>query len=328
MNTTPERFTLHHRLPEHHFTDALHTDVLKGLTATPKTLPPKWFYDARGSRLFETITTLPEYYPTRAEREILARQAGEVARRTRARTLVELGSGSSAKTRLLLDALTAEGTLEEYAPLDVSRDALEEAGAALCRAYPDLRVTATVTDLDAGPALPRAASGPRLVAFLGSTIGNLDRAQRAAFHAGLRAEMAPGDALLLGADLVKDPETLRRAYDDALGVTADFNLNVLRVLNRELEADFDLSAFAHRAVWDARDERVEMRLRSRRPQTVKLPALDLAVDFARDEDLRTEISVKFRRSGLTAELEGAGFAVRAWWTDHRDRFALLLAEPV
>jgi dimethylhistidine N-methyltransferase len=305
---------------------ALARDVRRGLTRLPRRLPPKYFYDAAGSALFERITRLPEYYPTRAEQEILERRAPEIAQLTRAATLIELGSGSSRKTRLLLDALTAGGTLRRYAPLDVSAAALEEAGRAICRDYPDLRVTATVADFEGGLALSDEP-GPRLLAFLGSTIGNFDQSQRAAFYRMLALELTSDDVLLLGADLVKEPEVLVRAYDDAAGVTAEFDKNVLHVLNRELGADFDPDAYDHVAVWNAEQERIEMHLRARRAQTVKIPDLDLSVDFAEGEDLRTELSCKFRRESLTAELKAGGFTVRHWWTDAARRFALLLVVP-
>jgi L-histidine N-alpha-methyltransferase len=321
-------FELIRRLPEGYFADALHTDALKGLTGRPKTLPPKWFYDARGSELFEDITRLPEYYPSRAEHEILSERRDVIARATGARTLVELGSGSSRKTRLLLDALIEHGSLEGYAALDVSADALREAGEALCAQYPQLPVTALVTDLETDTAWPAATSGPRLVAFLGGTLGNLDSAARPALYSAVRRQLEPGDALLLGADLVKDPGTLVRAYDDAQGVTAEFNKNVLRVLNRELGAAFDPDAFDHVALWNAEDERVEMRLRSRRAQTVALPDLGASAEFEEGEEVLTEIAVKFRREPLIEELARGGLGVRHWWTDSEGRFALLLAEPV
>ncbi|MEE1930344.1 L-histidine N(alpha)-methyltransferase [Streptomyces sp. TRM 70351] len=324
-STASDRFTLTRRLPADHLADALRADVLKGLTGRPKTLPPKWFYDGRGSELFEEITRLPEYYPTRAEHEILQRRSGEIAAASGARTLAELGSGSSRKTRLLLDAFTALGTLTCYAPLDVSEDALAEAGRALTADYPGLTVTAAVTDYEVDLTLPGGA--PRLVAFLGGTLGNLDAAGRRAFYAALRPQLRPGDALLLGVDLVKEPDVLVPAYDDARGVTAEFNKNVLRVLNRGLDARFDPDAFDHRALWNAAEERIEMRLRSRFAQTVPVSALDLTVEFERGEELRTEISVKFRREPLTAELAHGGFATRHWWTDEGGRFAVLMAEP-
>ncbi|MEV4613039.1 L-histidine N(alpha)-methyltransferase [Kitasatospora sp. NPDC049258] len=320
------RFTLDHRLPQDHLATTLRADVLHGLSAAPRTLPSKWFYDAHGSELFERITRLPEYYPTRAEQEILARRAPEIATLTGARTLVELGSGSSRKTRLLLDALTAAGTLRRYAPLDVSDCALIEAGEALCRDYPDLRVAATVTDFEQELAVGDGP-GPRLLAFLGSTIGNLDPAERRSFYAALRQALGPDDALLLGVDLVKDAGTLVRAYDDGQGVTAAFNKNVLTVLNRELDADFDHAAFDHVAVWNGAEERIEMHLRSRSAQTVKIPAVDLVLHLGAGESLRTEISGKFRREALTAELATGGLTVGHWWTDRDARFALLLAVP-
>ncbi|MGY5048898.1 L-histidine N(alpha)-methyltransferase [Streptomyces sp. 900105755] len=314
-------FLVTRTLPEDATDAALRADVLTGLTATPKTLPPKWFYDARGSELFERITELPEYYPTRAEREILLARSGEIAAASGARTLVELGSGSSEKTRLLIDALTG---LEVYVPVDVSESALTQAGEALVAERPGLSVHALIADFTGRLELPETP-GPRLLVFLGGTIGNLLPAERAEFLASLRRRLAPGDALLLGTDLVKDEGVLVRAYDDAAGVTAEFNKNVLAVVDRELGADFDPEAFDHVALWDADNEWIEMRLRSRVAQTVKVPALDLAVDFAAGEELRTEVSAKFRRPGVTAELAGAGLELTHWWTDTQGRFALSLS---
>ncbi|MEU2267038.1 L-histidine N(alpha)-methyltransferase [Streptomyces olindensis] len=314
-------FRLTRTLPEDATEAALRADVHRGLTHTPKTLPPKWFYDAHGSELFERITELPEYYPTRAEREILVARSGEIAAATGARTLVELGSGSSEKTRHLLDALTG---LHTYVPVDVSGSALTQAGQALAAERPGLDVHALIADFTAELTLPDTP-GPRLVAFLGGTIGNLLPAERAAFLASVRALLAPGDALLLGTDLVKDEEVLVRAYDDAAGVTAAFNKNVLTVINRELGADFEPGAFDHVALWDAEHEWIEMRLRSRTAQTVKVPALDLAVDFAAGEELRTEVSAKFRQEGVRAELFAAGLDLAHWWTDGAGRFALSLS---
>ncbi|MEU0742117.1 L-histidine N(alpha)-methyltransferase [Streptomyces sp. NPDC006134] len=314
-------FRLSRMLPEDATGAALRADVLEGLTGTPKTLPPKWFYDARGSELFERITELPEYYPTRAEREILAARAGKIAAAAGARTLVELGSGSSEKTRYLLGALTG---LRVYVPVDVSESALTGAGRALAAERPELEVHALLADFTAGLTLPDTP-GPRLVAFLGGTIGNLLPAERAAFLASVRALLSPGDALLLGTDLVKDEGVLVRAYDDAAGVTAAFDKNVLAVVNRELGADFDPAAFDHVALWDAEREWIEMRLRSRTAQTVKVPALDLAVDFAAGEELRTEVSAKFREEGVRGELATAGLELTHWWTDGGGRFALSLS---
>ncbi|MFG2883606.1 L-histidine N(alpha)-methyltransferase [Streptomyces sp. NPDC048297] len=308
-------------LPEDATDAALRADVRDGLTAQPKWLPPKWFYDARGSELFEQITELPEYYPTRAEREILIARSGEIAAASGARTLVELGSGSSEKTRHLIDALTS---LEAYVPVDVSESALVQAGQALIGERPGLDVHALIADFTAPLALP-VTPGPRLVAFLGGTIGNLLPAERAEFLTSVRSLLTPGDGLLLGTDLVKDERVLVRAYDDAAGVTAAFDKNVLAVVNRELGADFDLAAFDHVALWDERREWIEMRLRSRTAQTVKVPALDLAVDFAAGEDLRTEVSAKFRREGVSTELAKADLELTRWWTDSEGRFALSLS---
>ncbi|MBJ7902969.1 L-histidine N(alpha)-methyltransferase [Streptomyces sp. DSM 110735] len=308
-------------LPEDATGAALRADVVDGLTRTPKSLPPKWFYDTRGSELFELITDLPEYYPTRAEREILRDRSGEIAAASSARTLVELGSGSSEKTRHLIDALTS---LEAYVPVDVSESALLGAGQALAVERPDLAVHALIADFTAPLELPDTP-GPRLVAFLGGTIGNLLPEERAEFLSAVRGLLAPGDALLLGTDLVKDERVLRLAYDDVAGITAAFNKNVLSVLDRELGADFDLDAFDHVAVWDARHEWIEMRLRSRTAQTVKLPGVNMVVDFAAGEDLRTEVSAKFRPEGVTAELAAAGLELTHWWTDAKERFALSLS---
>ncbi|MFF1299993.1 MULTISPECIES: L-histidine N(alpha)-methyltransferase [unclassified Streptomyces] len=314
-------FLLTRTLPEDATEAALRADVLRGLTRTPKTLPPKWFYDAHGSELFDRITELPEYYPTRAEREILVARAAEIAAASGARTLVELGSGSSEKTRYVIDALS---DLHTYVPVDVSESALTQAGHALIAERPGLDVHALIADFTAELALPRTP-GPRLVAFLGGTIGNLLPAERAEFFTSVRALLSPGDALLLGTDLVKDENTLVRAYDDAAGVTAAFNKNVLTVVDRELGADFDPGAFDHVALWDAENEWIEMRLRSRTAQTVKIPALDLAIDFAAGEELHTEVSAKFRKEGVRAELSAAGLELAHWWTDEQGRFALSLS---
>ncbi len=301
---------------------ALEADVREGLTASPKTLPPKWFYDARGSQLFDAITRLPEYYPTRTERALLHQHAGEAAALTGADTLVELGSGTSEKTRLLLDALRETGNLRRFVPFDVDESILVQAGEAVLAEYPELAVHALVGDFEHHlPLLP--SGGERLFAFLGGTIGNLLPPQRAEFLQTLSAGMTPGEALLLGTDLVKDPERLVRAYDDAAGVTAEFNRNVLHVLARELGAEVDPDAFAHVAVWDAEQEWIEMRLRAVRPQLVRV--LDLQIAFAEGEDLRTEISAKFRRSRVEQELGAAGLQLSHWWTDAGGDYALSLA---
>jgi L-histidine N-alpha-methyltransferase len=327
--------TIEHRLPADYRAASLRADALAGLTATPKSLPPKWFYDAQGSALFEKITELPEYYPTRAERAILRSAAPRIAALTGAGTLVELGSGSSEKTRLLLSALRDAGTLRGYVPVDVSESALTAAGDALAADYPGLAVHAVVADFDKYLGVPSGNSngngqlegGPRLVAFLGSTIGNMVPAERAAFLRRVRSLLRPGDAFLLGTDLVKDPAVLVAAYDDSAGVTAAFNKNVLAVLNAELGADFDLDAFDHVAVWDAEREWIEMRLRSTATQSVLVSDLGLTVRFAAGEQMRTEVSAKFREAGVRAELEAAGLAMRTWWTDPDGQFGLSLSVP-
>lgn len=304
----------------------LRADALTGLTREPKELSPKWFYDETGCELFEEITKLPEYYPTRREREILYSEAATIARLTRADTLVELGSGSSEKTLLLLDALWRAGTLRRYAPLDVSESWLRGLAASVADRYPGIEIHGVVGDFERHlSALPR---GERvLVAFLGGTIGNLRPERRRSFLRALRRLLRPGDALLLGADLVKPIGRLEAAYDDEAGVTAAFNLNILNVLNRELDGDFDAARFRHVARFDREHEWVEMLLRSRVDQRVTLRALDLEVPFAEGEELRTEISSKFRPEGIEAELAAAGLALARFWTDSHGDFSLSLATP-
>ncbi len=308
-------------------TRSLRADVTAGLTASPKWLPPKWFYDARGSELFEEITRLPEYYPTRTERAILADHADDIARLTDAKILVELGSGSSDKTRLLLDALLNHGTLGGFVPLDVSASALTDAVDGLAVDYPGLSVQGVVGDLTRHlGCIPDGSD--RVVAFLGGTIGNLVPTERAAFLGDLRAALADGDWLLLGTDLVKDPAVVVPAYDDAAGVTAEFNRNVLRVINRELDADFDVDAFQHVALWDGEQEWIEMRLRARTAQRVRIGDVGLTVEFAAGEEMRTEVSAKFRRNTLDRELTAAGFSLQHWWTDPDGLFAVSLSRAV
>jgi L-histidine N-alpha-methyltransferase len=313
-------------LPDGYLSRTLRADARAGLSGSPKTLPPKWLYDENGSELFEKITQLEEYYPTRAERSILAARAGEIAAVTGASTLVELGAGAADKTRLLLDALRAAGTLRSFVPVDVSEAALTEAARRVLASYPGLSVRAVVSDFEEHLGLPDVP-GARLVAFLGGTIGNLLPAERAAFLAAVRARLRPGDALLLGTDLVKDPAVLHAAYDDAAGVTAAFNKNVLAVLNAQLGANFELAAFDHVALWDPQQEWIEMRLRSAEWQTVTLPGIGLTVEFADGEEMRTEVSAKFRPGGVAAELSAAGFAMRRWWTDPGARFGMSLSVP-
>jgi L-histidine N-alpha-methyltransferase len=318
------RLTYH--LDQDDVAEALRADALAGLTATPKELPPRWFYDERGSELFDRITRLPEYYPTRTERSILRARAGEIAAAAGADVLVELGSGTSEKTRLLLTALREAGSLRRFVPFDVDPSVLRLAGAALTGEYPGLEIEGVVGDFTRHLGeLP--TEGRRMVAFLGSTIGNLAPAERAAFLAELAGTLHPGDSFLLGTDLVKDPARLVRAYDDALGITAEFDRNVLLVLNRELKADFDPEAFEHVALWDAGHEWIEMRLRSVRDQAVNVAELDLGVPFAAGEEMRTEISAKFRREGVERELAAAGLRLTHWWTDPAGDFGLSLAVP-
>lgn len=306
--------------------EQLAIDVRAGLTAQHKTLPSKYFYDAVGSDLFDEITRLPEYYPTRTERSILLQHAEEIAALTRAETLNEIGSGTSEKTRLLIDALTAAGTLQRFVPFDVDPAVLARASAALSDEYPQLDVETLVGDfeqhLNLLPRHPR-----RLIAFLGSTIGNLEPARRVEFFSSIQSRMGPGDFLLLGTDLVKPIPRLIAAYSDAAGVTAKFNKNVLTVLNRDLGADFDLHAFDHVAAWNPVHEWIEMRLHSARDQRVHVAALDLEVHFERGEQMRTEISAKFRRDRVEDELRRGGLAVTNWWTDPQEDFALSLSSP-
>jgi L-histidine N-alpha-methyltransferase len=300
----------------------LAADVRAGLALSPVTIPPKWFYDEKGSQLFDQITELPEYYPTRTEHAILEAHAPELPA---VGTLVELGAGYSRKTRLLLQALTRDGRPLLFVPLDVAEEPLREAAVRITADFPTVTVRGIVADFDdeLGP-LP-GTPGDRLVAFLGSTIGNLTPGPRAAFLARLHRATDPGDRFLLGADLVKDTDRLVQAYDDAAGVTAAFNKNVLAVLARELDADLDPDDFDHVARYDTRLDRIEMRLRARRDLTVPLRRLGLQWRLARGEEILTETSAKFRVDALAAELAAAGFAVEAVWTDDAADFSLTLA---
>jgi L-histidine Nalpha-methyltransferase len=302
---------------------ALRDDALRGLTSDPKELQPKWFYDERGSLLFDEITRLDEYYPTRREKEILERRAGEIADITKADTLVELGSGTSEKTRVLLGALREAGTLKRFIPFDVSEAVLRDAACSIETELPGVEVHAVVGDFDRHLDLI-PPGGRRLIAFLGGTIGNFAPDDRARFLKEVAASLSDDDHLLIGFDLVKDTRRLEAAYNDAEGVTADFNRNVLRVLNRELGADFDPEAFEHVAFFDPFEEWIEMRLLSRKTQTVNVPELGLEVPFAAGEGMRTEISAKFRWEGVEAELAAAGVGLAAWWTDDAGDFALAL----
>jgi len=305
----------------------LHTAVRDGLTRHPKTLPPKWFYDARGSDLFERITTLDEYYPTRAERAILAAHSERIADTGEVGTLIELGSGSSDKTPLLLDALHATGSLRRYVPVDVSDSALRDAAERLTATYPELEITPVVADFDHGLETQNARSdgAARMVAILGGTIGNFPPEQRVALLHRLRSGLRPDDRLLIGADLVKEPARLTAAYDDAAGVTAEFNRNMLHVINRTLDANFAPAEFDHVAIWDPINQWVEMRLRSTHEQRVWINALDLSIHLADGEDIRTEISAKFHRKQLRTEFENTDFELSHWWTDPHGDYALALA---
>jgi L-histidine N-alpha-methyltransferase len=304
--------------------DALRRDVRDGLAGSPKSLPPKWFYDSVGSELFDQITRLPEYYPTRTEAQILRAHAAEIAETSGADTLVELGSGTSEKTRILLDALNQGGALRRFIPFDVDASILESAGAAIGAEYPGVEIDAVCGDFEEHLGkIPLV--GRRMVVFLGSTIGNLVTGPRAEFLTALSESLQPGDTLLLGTDLVKDVDRLVRAYDDAAGVTASFNKNVLVVVNRELGADFDVDAFEHVAKWNPSEERIEMWLRASTSQRVKIDALDMTVDFAAGEEMLTEVSCKFRPQGVVDELAAAGLRRIAWWTDEAGDFGLSLA---
>ncbi|WP_123027735.1 L-histidine N(alpha)-methyltransferase [Mycolicibacterium stellerae] len=303
---------------------ALRRDVYGGLTQTPKTLPPKWFYDSVGSDLFDQITRLPEYYPTRTEAQILRDHAAEIAAASGADTLVELGSGTSEKTRLLLSALRDTGALRRFIPFDVDAGMLQAASSAILDEYPGIEIDAVCGDFEEHLGkIPRV--GRRLVVFLGSTIGNLTPGPRAEFLSALSDALAQGDSLLLGTDLVKDTGRLVRAYDDSAGVTARFNRNVLAVVNRELDADFDLGRFDHVARWNADEERIEMWLRASSAQRVRVAALDLTVDFAAGEEMLTEVSCKFRQERVAEELAAAGLRRTHWWTDRAGDFGLSLS---
>jgi L-histidine Nalpha-methyltransferase len=319
-----DRISIEVHLGPDDLAEALRHDVRAGLTAEHKHLPPKWFYDERGSQLFDDITRLDEYYPTRRETEILEREAPSIAARTGADTLLELGSGMSTKTKLLLDALADKGTLRRIVPFDVCEPVLRAAAPELADRYPGTTVHAIVGDFERHLAvLP--TNGATLIAFLGGTVGNLRPASRAQFLAALAHQMRPGDWLLVGTDLVKDPERLVLAYDDPSGVTAEFNRNVLHVVNRELGGDLAPERFTHVARWNPIEEWMEMYLQAEGPQHAHLRALDLPVHFADGELLHTEISAKFTRARIEREIAGAGLALGEILTDAAGDFALSLA---
>jgi L-histidine N-alpha-methyltransferase len=304
---------------------SLADDVLDGLTRPFKELPPKHFYDARGAELFDQICELPEYYPTRAERAILEHSSAEIAELTGAVELVELGSGTAAKTRVLLDALHSAGTLQRYVPMDVTEGMVRDCADELTDEYPGLRVHGVIGDFERHLHHVPPRIGPRIVAFLGGTIGNFPPGSRRRVLREIARLLGPGDHLLMGTDLVKDPQVLEAAYDDSQGVTAEFNRNVLRVLNRELRADFDPDDFEHVALFDRDNEWIEMRLRARREHTTMVHELDLSVHFDAGEELRTEISAKFTPARLESDLDAAGLELVRWLTDPDEQFALTLS---
>jgi L-histidine N-alpha-methyltransferase len=324
MSEIEGRIVLHNRLEERASPFRLAEDALHGLTSDPKTIPPKYFYDARGSRLFEAITRLPEYYQTRTERAILDRWAPEVVHDLRPGVLIEFGSGSAAKTRALLDSMRDEGLLHGYGPLDVSADASRRASEALALEYPELRVEGVIGDFERPHDLPFPGRR-RLLIFLGSTIGNFTPDRSVTFLRSVAREMTPADGFMIGFDLVKDRATLGRAYNDSAGITAEFNLNLLRVMNRELGADFDVGEFEHRAFYNEQETRIEMHLVSSRSQTVRLDTIDLVTEFERGESIRTELSHKYTRDSVEELLGAGGLRLAAWETDSAGRFALALA---
>ncbi len=302
-------------------------EVAAGLSAPQKELPPKYFYDHRGSELFEQITRLPEYYLTRAERVLLERWMPQLIPALGARTLVELGAGSAEKSRIILNAMRSAGTAELYVPLDVSAAFLRETGDQLRAEYPGLAVTPAVADISEELNVPRGLAAPVLFAFLGSTIGNFHPQAATRLLARVRAIMWAGDRFLMGADLRKDIRFIEAAYNDSRGVTAEFNRNMLRVLNHELGADFDLSSFTHCAFYDRDAHRIEMHLISNRRQTVDIPGIG-EVRFARGESIRTEISCKYDIPSLAALFSAAGLQLESWKTDPDHRFALVVGKPV
>lgn len=307
---------------------SLADDVLDGLTRPFKELPPKHFYDSRGAELFDRICELPEYYPTRAEREILTDNAADIAGVTGAAELVELGSGTAAKTRVLLRALHSAGTLRRYVPLDVTAAVVHDCALELTFEFPGLEVHGVIGDFERHlDRIPGSGPKPRLLAFLGGTIGNFPPGSRRRLLREIGGMLRPGDHLLLGTDLVKDPRVIEAAYNDGEGVTAEFNRNLLHVVNKQLNADFDPGSFEHVAVFDTRHEWIEMRLRSKRDQTVSVRAVELSVHFDAGEEMRTEISAKFTRQRITSELAGAGMQIVRWLTDAEGMFALTLSRP-
>jgi len=327
MGATAQPIEIEVDLPAGGTLAGLAEDVREGLSCPFKELPPKYFYDARGSKLFEQITELPEYYPTRAERSILESGAADIVAAAGPTTLIELGSGAAAKTRYLLDAMRDAGSLETYVPVDISEEITRRVAEELVSEYDGLRVHGVVCDYETHlERVPREEGG--LIAFLGGTVGNFRPGPRRSFLARIATLMYPGDRFLLGTDLVKDPGVLEAAYNDSQGITAEFNKNVLRVLNRELNAGFEPEAFEHVAFWDADNEWIDIRLRSLVEQFIDIRDLDMQVHFARNEEMRTEISTKFTRERLEASYADAGLELVEWWTDPEGLFALSLARTL
>ena len=327
MGASTDQIEIEVHLPEGGSWAGLAEDVREGLSSPFKELPPKYFYDERGSELFEAITELPEYYPTRAERTILTERASEIVAAASPTTLIELGSGAAAKTRELLDAIAATGRLETYVPVDISEEITRRVAEELVDEYEGLHVHGIVSDYETHlERVPREQGA--LIAFLGGTIGNFRPGPRRSFLARIATLMYPEDRFLLGTDLVKDVAVLEAAYNDSAGVTAEFNKNVLHVLNRELDANFEPDDFEHVAFFDADNEWIDIRLRSLTEQFIDLKALDMRSHFARNEEMRTEISTKFTRERLEASYADAGLELVEWWTDPDELYALSLAKPV
>jgi L-histidine N-alpha-methyltransferase len=319
-----DRIVIEDRTHAADYRKELERDVREGLTCPQKMLPPRYFYDELGSKLFEDICELPEYYQTRTEKAMLEQIAPEIVRHHRLPTLVEYGSGNSSKTRVILDAMRDEGVLKRYIPIDVSREILTETAESLVREYPELEVHGVIGDFNEGLP-PSVHELPSLVIFLGGTIGNLRLREAIPFLRTTAETMTDNDLFLLGTDLVKDPQVLNAAYNDAAGVTAEFNLNVLRVINRELGGEFDLAKFTHYAFYNPYETRIEMHLYSTVDQTVRIGALDLDVHFEEGETILTEISRKFTRTSVESMLNDSGMTLLEWYTDENDMFALALA---
>jgi L-histidine N-alpha-methyltransferase len=326
MAAAADQIEIEDYLPEGGTLAGLAEDVREGLSSPFKEIPPKYFYDERGSELFERITELPEYYPTRTERAILREHADEIVASAEPTTLIELGSGAAAKTRELLDAIAATGRLETYVPVDISEEITRRIAEELVEEYDGLRVHGIICDYETHlERVPREEGA--LIAFLGGTIGNFRPGPRRSFLARIATLMYPGDRFLLGTDLVKDVAVLEAAYNDSAGITAEFNKNVLHVLNRELDADFVPDNFEHVAFFDTDNEWIDIRLRSLTEQFIDLKALDMRTHFARNEEMRTEISTKFTRERLEASYADAGLELVEWWTDPDGLYALSLARP-